>query len=152
MNQTAYNLANYIPVPESGCWLWLGGWDAYGYGKTGGSTGSQKAHRLFYEAHIGPIDDGLVICHKCDTPACVNPSHLFAGTDGDNMADSIRKGRRGRLACNVGSANRSAILTENDVLAIRRSRLGITELAQQYGVRQPTISAVLRRTTWRHVA
>lgn len=84
---------NYIPVPESGCWLWLGGWDRKGYGKTGGSSNSTKTHRMFFERFNGPIHHGLIVCHKCDTPACVNPAHLFQGTHKDNAEDRVRKGR-----------------------------------------------------------
>ncbi|WP_425602117.1 HNH endonuclease [Stenotrophomonas geniculata] len=88
--------SNYTPVPESGCWIWLGGWDRRGYGKTGGNARSIKAHRLFFERFNGPIETGLIICHKCDTPACVNPSHLYQGTHQDNADDRVRRGRDGR--------------------------------------------------------
>ncbi|HDS1649029.1 TPA: HNH endonuclease [Stenotrophomonas maltophilia] len=84
---------NYIPVPESGCWLWVGGWDGRGYGKTGGRCGSTGAHRLFFEKFNGPLVEGGVICHKCDTPACVNPCHLYQGTQKDNAEDRERRGR-----------------------------------------------------------
>lgn len=80
-----------IPVPESGCWLATTWWDEDGYGRT---TGCTFLHRLSYEIHKGEIPDGMSVCHKCDTPACCNPDHLFIGTNKDNMADSVRKGRK----------------------------------------------------------
>ncbi len=88
-----HSLQNYIPVPESGCWLWLGGWNIYGYGKTGGNSGSVFAHRIFYRHFVGEIPAGMLVCHKCDTPACVNPSHLFVGTVKDNAIDREQKNR-----------------------------------------------------------
>ena len=91
------NLENYVPVPESGCWLWLGAVDRYGYGKSHGTDGWKPVPRLFYIAHVGQIPYGAQVCHKCDTPLCVNPSHLFLGTARDNAVDRERK-RRGRWA------------------------------------------------------
>ncbi|PCI04596.1 MAG: hypothetical protein COB78_09905 [Hyphomicrobiales bacterium] len=79
------------------CWAWTGATDQHGYGKIG--VGRRipkqdlKAHRLSYEMRFGPIQNGNVICHACDNPNCVNPNHLFEGTQKDNMQDASRKGR-----------------------------------------------------------
>jgi hypothetical protein len=80
--------------PMSGCHLWTRAIGSGGYGSltVGGKT--LKAHRVAYELRYGPIPDGLVACHRCDTPSCINPAHLFIGTHGDNARDRESKQRR----------------------------------------------------------
>lgn len=87
-------LGKCIPVTESGCWLWTAYSDPNGYGKVShGGVQAQFAHRASYVTFNGPIPDGMSVCHKCDTPACVNPQHLFLGTQSDNAHDMVRKMR-----------------------------------------------------------
>lgn len=81
-----------IPVPESGCWLWLGWIDKDGYAGTR-RYGEQRVHRVAYKTFVGEVPAGLLVCHKCDTRSCVNPAHLFLGTHKDNTHDMIRKNR-----------------------------------------------------------
>lgn len=91
---TEYVVDNYIPVPESGCWIWLGAWDSRGRGKLGrNGKNFIVIPRLFYLFHKGEIPTGMFVCHKCDTPPCVNPDHLFLGTAQDNAVDREQKGR-----------------------------------------------------------
>jgi hypothetical protein len=75
------------------CWLWKGSVSGGGYGRITVSGKRVAAHRFSYEAANGPIPDGLFICHSCDVKLCVNPAHLFAGTQVDNMQDWTRKGK-----------------------------------------------------------
>lgn len=75
------------------CWLWLGVKDRKGYGRITLGTKNLKAHRVSFELANGRLDDGMLICHRCDNPSCVRPDHLFAGTASDNMRDAVRKGR-----------------------------------------------------------
>lgn len=137
------------PEPNSGCWLWTGNICAQGYGALanrrlpGGA--SRKAHRFSFELHNGPLGK-LNACHTCDVRTCVNPTHLFAGTNADNLADCRSKGR----AC-VGSRKRQAVLTEATVLEIRQSTLSGSALGKVYGVSSATILKAKRGVTWKHV-
>ncbi len=96
-----------IPEPNSGCWLWTGataGARNHFYGVLTLKSKMQYAHRVSWEFHRGTIPAGLFVCHKCDTPSCINPDHLFLGSPRDNVQDSITKGRTKarRTHCNKG--------------------------------------------------
>lgn len=138
-------MGNYQPVTESGCWLWMGRTSGgYGVAPLGARGVKKYAHRLFYEIHNGPIEDGMVICHKCDTPSCVNPDHLFLGTVQDNNNDRKKKGRY------LGAWNGRALVTEQEVREIRdlRGVMSQATIAKHYGISQPTVSAICRKETW----
>jgi hypothetical protein len=76
-----------------GCWLWTGSAHVRGYGSMKIDYRTVRAHRLSYEMANGPIPAGAVVCHRCDTPACVRPDHLFIGGQSENMLDASAKGR-----------------------------------------------------------
>jgi HNH endonuclease len=139
---------------SGGCILWTGT-ICKGYGVINEGGRSLKAHRISYELMIGPIPEGLRVLHDCpdgDNPRCINPQHLWLGTDADNMADKVSKGR-GRAG--VGERNRAAILKEGGVRKIRRryetGRFTMRELGEQFGVCDQTISLIVNRKTWAHV-
>lgn len=81
------------PEPMTGCWIWTGNVNALGYGRFWVEGGLEYAHRCSWELHRGQIPDGANVLHRCDQPHCVNPDHLFLGSQADNMEDMRRKGR-----------------------------------------------------------
>jgi hypothetical protein len=139
----------FEPVTESGCWLWTARTDKQGYGHFTVSGAKKLAHRFSYELYVEHIPDGLCVCHKCDTPGCVNPKHLFLGTRADNNLDKKQKGRSVNLR---GSMHGKAKLTESDVLYIRdeykKGNIKQKELAEKFNVTQVTISKIVCGLIW----
>ena len=90
-----------------GCWNWTAATFSDGYGALKRKDGKQiKAHRYSYEIHFGDIPGNLCVCHACDNPRCVNPAHLWLGTNRENTADKTRKGRAVRLAGKLNPMHR----------------------------------------------
>jgi hypothetical protein len=86
--------ARAITPGRNGCYIWTGN-RVRGYGKFYWEGRHWRAHRASYRWFVGEIPPGSVVCHRCDTPACVNPEHLFVGSQGDNLRDRDAKGRNG---------------------------------------------------------
>ncbi|HEY5021799.1 MAG TPA: HNH endonuclease signature motif containing protein [Gemmatimonadaceae bacterium] len=145
--------------PELGpCWIWLAGRDSKGYGTVWFGKANHGAHRVSWELVHGPIPKGngwhgACVLHRCDNPSCVNPTHLFEGTQATNMADRDAKGR-GRWVNPPGEANGSAKLTEALVLEIRAlAKAGVEQrqLAVRFGICNQNVSLIVRRKRWAHV-
>jgi hypothetical protein len=136
------------------CWLWNRCVSDQGYGKTSLDGQLWLAHRLSWTFKHGPVPEGMCICHRCDVPACVRPSHLFLGTHADNTADMIRKGRESLKHPIYGERNGLAKLTEANIIEIRRRytcRKGVAKLAQEFGIRPESLWRIANRKAWQHI-
>lgn len=136
------------------CLEWQRARDHRGYGRVGRGTKVFLTHRMAWELTNGPIPEGTHVLHRCDNPPCGEPSHLFLGTDLDNMRDMWDKGR-GAPGLVRGQDNGMAILTEDQVREIRRRyvprKVTLHALAAEYGVTYSTIGYIISRKLWKHV-
>ncbi len=142
---------------DDSCWLWTGAKDGCGYGVFWVDGANMQAHRFSMQMHLGvrlksPTKrlTGTLVLHKCDNPACVNPCHLFLGTQADNMRDRNQKDRLSR-----GERRYNHKLTDEAVRKIRRlyktGYFTLRELGDRFGVDLSVVSLVVRRTAWKHV-
>ncbi len=131
---------------SDGCWEWQGGITKYGYGTLKVANKSRQAHRMAWIEIYGEIPVGLKVCHACDNRACCRPSHLFLGTQMDNVKDMVTKGRQHR-----GENSGSAKLRELDVKDILTSTQKNVFLAKKYKVSYQTIWAIKKKLIWKHL-
>lgn len=136
-----------IPEPNSGCWLWLGSVSAGGYARTTIKR-SVNAHRVSWIAFRGAIPNGMHVLHHCDNRICVNPDHLFLGTNADNVADKVAKGRQ---AFNRGLNHPAAKLTDDQVRAIYSDRRPLSAIAGCYGIAKSTVTQIKYQGGWAHI-
>lgn len=149
------------------CWTWNASTRAKGYGAfcylKDGQTINGRGHRYSYEIHIGVIPDGLFVLHRCDNPSCVNPNHLFLGTNQDNVNDMMRKGRhvsggtyaKDKAKYNRGSKHFNAKLTEDIVRSIRQeyipNKIGYIKLAKKYNITVSHATLIIKNKIWKSI-
>jgi hypothetical protein len=123
-----------------GCWNWTAA-KKHGYGSVKWGGRMRIAHRIAFEIECGSIPEGMQVCHHCDNPACVRPSHLFLGTQKDNMRDMIVKGRQARPPATK--------LTWADAQVIREAPGLHREIAARFGISRPTVSEIKAGSYWK---
>ena len=135
--------------PTTGCVEWCGGRQARGYGYVMLDGKRLSTHRLSYELKNGPIPEAMCVCHRCDNPPCCNPDHLFLGTNADNTADKVAKGR-----CAKGESHGCAKLGEKEVLEIRRLLVeGVSQykVAAAFGISRMQVRRIMTGKSWGHL-
>lgn len=140
----------FLGEPNSGCWLWMKGGGGDGYGCFYYNGERNWAHRVSWELYAGPIPEKVSVLHKCDTPSCVRPDHLFLGTRADNVADMVSKSRNQK-----GARHWNARLSESDVKSIRQtySSGGVTQgaIARFFDIPRQLVHAIVHNRLWRHL-
>lgn len=135
------------------CWKWTGPLNTWGYGDCTWTGRRVNASRAAFESAVGPVPEGLVVCHKCDEPSCCNPAHLFAATQAENLADCRRKGRQ-VYRSGVSHHRATAKLTAERVAEAKRlfaEGVSQSEIARRWGMSSGAICRAVRGKTWRHV-
>ena len=143
----AERLIEKVEITDS-CWVWKGAVNANGYGSMWNGEKAETASRLSYRLLVGEIGGNQFVCHHCDNPMCVKPSHLFLGTHQENMSDRNLKGRSAKLA---GALNPMAKLTEQQARDIKLSSKPAADLMAMYGVSETVISNIRKGKTWKHL-
>lgn len=131
------------------CWEWNGAIKSDGYGHLRLWGRYTQAHRAMWQIENGSIPAGLFVCHKCDNRKCINPSHLFLGTNAENLADMRAKGR-GRIPpkTEIGEKHPQAKFSDDVVLAVRADGRTQREIASHYGMSTGWVSYI-KRGLWR---
>lgn len=138
-----------MPVPEAGCIIFMGEESHNGYGRFRPSgTKRIGAHRYAWIKERGQIPDGMMVCHKCDTPSCVNVNHLFLGSCKENKADSVRKGRHshGEKASKAKAAD--SVINREIAMEIFLHPGTHQSIADKYGIRRQLVTSVKAKRRW----
>lgn len=131
-------------IPFSTCHWWDGAPDRNGYGRISVGSVNYSAHRMAYKIYKGEIPENMIVCHTCDNPMCVNPDHLWLGTNRENLQDMVKKGRTGE---------RGRKFNRNKAATIRflSESFSTKEIAAFYSVKPRAIRNIINRKTWKHI-
>jgi hypothetical protein len=138
-------------VNDSGCRIWERAKDDLGYGKIPHNGKQRLVHRLAFELWVEPLGDKMFVCHRCDVPSCLEPTHLFQGTNQENMDDKGQKGRQAKLK---GVLNGNSAFCDYDIREMRAlysAGFGQAELGRMYDVSRGTINDIVKRRRWKHL-
>jgi len=159
MGYNRYNapplLSRYV-VDDNDCWIYQGEIGRHGYGvvtigqRRDGDRRRVQAHRYFYESLRSAIPDGLFCCHKCDVRACVNPDHIFLGTQQDNISDMMAKGRNG-LTGAKGERNGFAKIDAETAKLVKIAHGTNKDVAERFGITPSSAQAIRSGRNWRHI-
>ena len=135
------------------CWEWKGSVNTNGYGMLGIGQSRIVASRMSWVIHHGYLDNRMLVCHFCDNPKCVNPEHLFLGTNSDNIKDMYDKGRR---EANRGQKCPTSILKDKDVIYMRenyypRTKETRDKFARMFGITEGSVQNILYRVSWKWI-
>lgn len=137
--------------PDTECWIWAGSKNKKGYGQIHFEGKTRIAHRVSYEINIGGIPKNILVCHSCDNPSCINPSHLFLGTNLDNSNDKFSKGRGRAL---IGQENGNSKLSTDEVIKIKsmlKNNESSYSIARKFNVKGETVLSIKNKLTWSHI-
>ena len=129
---------------DDSCWLWTGKTEKHGYARAMMDGTRKLAHRLSWELFVSPIAEGMDICHKCDTPNCIRPTHLFQGTHRDNIIDAVGKGR---VTPPVRPRKINFSIAEKMREDIRNG-FSLNRTALKYGVSKRLVIFIKQRKIW----
>lgn len=140
---------------ENGCWEWNGAKRWNGYGKFSHYKKTILAHRFSYEFYFGPIEEGFFVLHKCDNRGCVNPEHLFIGTQKDNMIDMVSKDRHAKVkikcSCELNPKSKLKINDIDEIIAKYKNGLSSRKIASEYNVSKTMILNIVNGKNWIHI-
>ena len=139
---------NIAYEPNTGCWLWLAGTNKFGHGRISFTGRPHMVHRIMYESKFGKIPKGLHSLHHCDTPQCVNPDHLYLGTQRDNNNDRDKRGR-----CTKGQEHYKSKFDSLQIRVIKSLKGLLTgrSIAMYFKVKENTISGIINNKQWKHI-
>lgn len=151
INHRFWSKVNKLSNSDGGCWIWTARRHRSGYGQFKREGKQRYAHRVAYELTYSVFNENMRVLHKCDTPSCVRPDHLFLGTQQDNVRDMYTKGRG---VDNSGDKHGNAKLTEADVKYIRKMlEFGFvqTDIAEHFHITKSHVSKIKHNKIWKHL-